>query len=123
MKKLVVMAAVTLALGIGTAQAAGDAAKGKKVYKKCKACHTLKAGKNRVGPSLHGVIGRKAAAVPKYKYSKAMKNSGLVWDDANLRGYLKSPKKFLPKNKMAFRGLKKNKDIDNVLAYIAEQSK
>lgn len=123
MKKLVVMAAVTLALGIGTAQAAGDAAKGKKVYKKCKACHTLVVGKNKVGPSLHGVIGRKAAGVAKYKYSKAMKNSGLVWDDANLRGYLKSPKKFLPKNKMAFRGLKKDKDIDNVLAYIAEQSK
>lgn len=123
MKKLVVMAAMTLALGIGTAEAAGDAAKGKKVYKKCKACHTLAAGKNKVGPSLHGVIGRKAGTVAKYKYSKVMKNSGIVWDEKNLAGYLKNPKKFMPKNKMAFRGLKKDKDINNVLAYIAEQSK
>ena len=73
-----------LLLAAGTAGAA-DAQKGKKVYNKCKACHALKAGKNKVGPSRHGIMGRKAASVPKFKYSKAMKNSGLTWDEETLR--------------------------------------
>ena len=76
MKLLNVTAATFLALALAAGSAgAADVKKGKKVFNKCKACHSLKAGKKKVGPSLHGIIGRKAAASPKYKYSKAMKKS------------------------------------------------
>jgi cytochrome c len=96
----------------------GDAARGKKVYNKCKACHATKAGKNRVGPSLFDIVGKKAAGVPKYKYSSAMKKSGLTWDEATLDKYLKKPKGLVKRTKMTFAGLKKQKDRDDVIAYI-----
>tara|TARA_B100000029_G_C16834410_1_gene689237 strand:- start:45 stop:401 length:357 start_codon:yes stop_codon:yes gene_type:complete len=110
-------------LSAGSALAA-DVEKGKKVFRKCKACHTIKAGgKSAIGPNLHGVVGRAAAAVDGFKYSKAMKESGLVWDEANLTAYLTKPKEFLPGNKMPFPGLKKPEQIENVIAYIIEKSK
>ena len=114
--------AIAFAAAAGTAEA-GDVKKGKKVFKKCKACHDMKPGKNKVGPSLHGVVGRAAGAVEKFKYSKAMKASGLTWDKATITAYLKDPKGFVPKNKMAFKGLKKDADIENVIAYIEDKSK
>ncbi len=111
--------AAALALASGTAMAAGDAAKGAKVFKKCKACHTVnKGGKNRVGPNLFGIAGAKAGAVKGYRYSKAMKASGLTWDDATLDGFLKKPKKFLKKTKMGFSGLKKDGQRADVIAYL-----
>ena len=124
MKKLTILAAVfaALALSAGNASAA-DAAKGKKVYNKCKACHALKAGKNKVGPTLHGVFGRKAAAVPGFKYSKAMKASGVTWDEKSLRAYLKKPRKFIKGTRMAFAGIKKKKQMDNLVAYLKEATK
>ena len=124
MKKLTILAAVfaALALSAGNASAA-DAAKGKKVYNKCKACHALKAGKNKVGPTLHGVFGRKAATVPGFKYSKAMKASGVTWDEETLRAYLKKPRKFIKGTRMAFAGIKKKKQMDNLIAYLKEASK
>ena len=110
-------------LSAGSALAA-DLEKGKKVFRKCKACHTIKAGgKSTIGPNLHGVVGRAAAAVDGFKYSKAMKESGLVWDEANLTAYLTKPKEFLPGNKMPFPGLKKPEQIENVIAYIIDKSK
>ena len=74
----------------------------KKVFNKCKACHVVNKTKNKVGPHLKGIIGRQAASVEGYKYSKAMKASGLVWDDATLAAYLKKPRKFVKGTKMAF---------------------
>lgn len=109
-------------LASGPALAGGDAAKGKKVYNKCKACHSLKAGKNKIGPSLHGVMGRAAGAVEGFKYSKAMMKSGLTWDEETLAKYLEKPKKVVPGTKMAFAGLKKKKQRDNVIAYIKENA-
>ena len=73
------------ALMSGAALAAGDAAKGKKVYNKCKACHSLKAGKNKIGPSLNGIIGRASASEDGFKYSKAMKGANLTWDEETLQ--------------------------------------
>ena len=124
MKKLGIAAAtfIALAFASGTA-AAADAKKGKKVFNKCKACHAMKAGKNKLGPSLHGIIGRKAASVPKFRYSKAMKVSGLTWDEETLRKFLEKPKKLIKGTRMSFAGIKKQKQMDNLIAYIKEASK
>ncbi len=120
--KVVLGLAVGFGLSLSAAQA-GDAVAGKKVFKKCKACHTVDAGgKNKIGPNLHGVIGKAAAAVEGYKYSKAMKASGLTWTEENLTGFLTKPKKFLPKTKMSFGGLKKPQQIEDLIAYLKENS-
>ncbi len=120
--KLAFALVTATALMSGAALAGGDAAKGKKVFNKCKACHSLKAGKNKIGPSLNGIIGRAAATVEGYKYSKAMKASGLTWDDETLQKYLTKPKKFIPGTKMAFAGLKKEKQRNDVIAYLKEKA-
>ncbi len=106
---------------VETAAITGDVKAGKKVFRKCKACHKLEEGKNGVGPHLAGVIGREAGAVEGFKYSKAMAGSGLTWDAETLTGFLTKPKKYLKGTKMAFNGLKKPADIENVLAYIASE--
>ncbi len=121
MAKFGLMAAA-LAVGVmisgGSALAAGDAAKGKKVYRKCVACHTVKPGKHRIGPSLFGVFGRKAGTAKKFRFSKAMKKYGLTWDDATLDKYLKKPRKAVKGTRMIFPGLRSKKDRDNVIAYL-----
>lgn len=107
-------------LGSQAAWAEGDAAKGEKIYKKCKACHSLEAGKNKVGPSLAGIFGRTAGAEEGFKYSAAMKDSGIVWDEATLDSFLAKPKEVVPKTRMAFPGLKKEQDRMDVIAYLKE---
>jgi len=99
----------------------GDAKKGKKVFRKCKACHKVKQGKNGAGPSLHNLLGSNAAKVEGFKYSQAMIDSGLVWDAETLSAFLKEPKAVVPKTKMAFRGVKKDADIENLIAYLASK--
>ena len=116
MKVLAILGvSLMMALGGGAAQA-GDAVKGKKVFKKCKACHALKAGKKKVGPSLHGIMGKEAAKMKGFKYSKAMKKSGVTWDEATLDKFLTKPKKFMKGTKMSFAGLKKEADRAIVIA-------
>jgi cytochrome c len=100
--------------------AASDAAAGQKVFAKCKACHEVGSTTNKIGPTLKGMFGRKAGTVEGFAYSKAMKESGIVWDEATLKTYLADPKGSMPGNKMAFVGLKKPEDIDNVIAYLKE---
>jgi cytochrome c len=115
--------AFAAALAANPALAGGDAAKGKKVFNKCKACHTLKAGKHKIGPSLAGVIGREAGTADGFKkYSKAMKGSGLVWDEETLSTFLEKPKAMVKGTKMTFGGLKKEGDRENVIAYIMENA-
>lgn len=87
-------------------------------FNPCKACHKVEAGKNGVGPSLAGVVGRKAGSVDGFKYSDAMKASGLTWDEATLAKYLADPKAAVPGNKMAFAGIKKPEDLAAVIAYL-----
>ncbi len=108
---------------VAAAAISGDVKKGKKVFKRCKACHVVGSEKNRVGPHLTGVIGRAAGAVDGFKYSKAMKGADMDWTVENLTGYLANPKKFLPGNKMAFAGLRKESQIADVIAYIDSESK
>ncbi len=100
------------------ALAAGDAAKGEKIFRKCKACHALEAGKNKIGPSLNGVFGRKAGHAEGFKYSKAMMDSGVVWDESTIDQYLTNPKSFIPKNRMAFPGIKKEDERADLIAYL-----
>jgi cytochrome c len=100
----------------------GDAAAGEKTFLQCKACHVLEEGVNRVGPSLHGIIGRTAGSVAGYNYSAANKNSGITWSEEELFRYLEAPQKVVPGTKMAFAGLKKPQDRANVIAYLKTAS-
>lgn len=119
--KKIILAGLMSALMPLAAMAEGDVKAGEKVFKKCKACHMVgPEAKNRVGPLLNGVIGREAAMVEGYKYSKAMKASGLVWDAETLTPYLVKPRKVVKGTKMAFAGLKKDADLVNIIAYLAQ---
>lgn len=97
---------------------AGDAANGAKLYAQCKICHSTEAGKNGLGPSLRGIVGRKSATVPGFSYSPAMKTAALKWDNATLTAYLTSPMKKVPGTKMAFAGIANEKNRADVIAYL-----
>lgn len=102
--------------------AAQNAANGAELFKKCRACHDVGANaKNKVGPVLNGVYGRAAAGIQGFNYSEAMKQAGakkLVWDDESLNGYLETPTAYLPKNKMAFAGIKNEKERADLIAFL-----
>lgn len=100
----------------------GDAASGKRVFRKCMACHSVEEGKNGAGPSLHGIFDSAAAQVEGFKYSKAMRESGVTWTAETLAEFMAAPRTFIKGTKMAFGGLKKEEDIANVLAYLAEET-
>ena len=115
------IAAMTLVSGPAMAQEA-DPVNGEKVFKRCVACHTIEPGKKKIGPSLHGVVGREAGIVEGFKYSDAMLASGIVWDEEILSSYLENPKKVVPKGKMVFAGLKKEQERLDVIAYLKSVS-
>ena len=118
MKNYVFAAVAAAGFMMAAPATAGDAAAGEKVFRKCKACHYVDQEKNKTGPHLVNIIGRKAGAVEGYKYSKAMAGSDLVWDEVTLAGFLAKPKSYLKGTKMAFAGLKKDSDIADVIAYL-----
>ncbi len=114
-------AASAPAAGGATLQVAGltgDPVAGERVFAQCRTCHSIEAGVNRVGPSLHGIIGRTAGQVAGYNYSTANKASGKVWDDATLFAYLENPRAYIPGTKMAFVGLRDPQQRANVIAYL-----
>ena len=112
-----------LGLSLFTASLAwadGSAATGQDLFKhKCGTCHSAEAGKNRVGPSLAGVVGRKAASVETYSYSAAMRSSGLTWDPPTLDSYLTNPRAKVPGTKMTFPGLPQASDRSDIIAYLS----
>lgn len=115
------VAALALPMAAHAQDAAGDAAKGKQVFAKCQACHSVEAGTNKLGPSLHGVVGRTSGTLEGFNYSQAMKDAHLTWDEATLDKYLAGPKALVPGTKMVFPGLPKEEDRLNVIAYLKEQ--
>ena len=116
----VILLALTL---VARAQGVGDAQRGVQVFAQCKICHSLEAGKNMVGPSLHGLIGRKAGSVPGYAYSPAMKNANVTWNDDTLSKYLVDPKAFIPGDKMVFAGIKDPSKLGDLLAYLNQATR
>jgi cytochrome c len=99
---------------------AGDAARGEQLWRKCASCHTLESnGRNRAGPRLHGVFGRVAGSVPDYKYSDALKNSGIIWTDQTLDAYIKDAEAFVPGTKM-YGGLSQDADRADLLTFLKD---
>jgi cytochrome c len=121
LRKTIMVLAATVAM-TGPVMAQGDPDKGATVFKRCAACHVVDKPQNRVGPSLHGLFGRKAGSVEGFKYSDAMKNADITWDEAQLDKYLENPKGDIPGNKMAFPGLKKPEERADVIAYLKQAS-
>ncbi len=116
--------ALAFSVAAGEALAAGDVANGEKVFTgQCKACHSLDQGKNGMGPSLNGVMGRKAGTGGGFKYSDAMMKSGITWDEASLAKFLKDPKADVPGTKMLAGALKSDQDIQDVIAFLKEKAK
>ena len=114
---------LTLALGVLLAFAAGpgmaaDVEAGKTAFKKCALCHTTEAGKNKIGPSLFGIVGRKSASLDGFNYSEGMKKFDHTWDEGTLDEYLADPRATIPGTKMIFPGIKDKAERDDVIAYL-----
>ena len=110
-------------ININALLALGNIDHGKMIFKKCAACHSAsKGGGNKIGPALWGVIGRKAGSTSNYKYSKAMSGFGKIWDFEGMNTFLIKPKNYVKGTKMAYVGLKKEKDRASIILYLNEQS-
>lgn len=117
-------AAVALAVLAAPAHADGNAEAGKRVFNKCRACHVIdNTGRHKIGPNLMGLFGRKAGTSKGFNYSKAMRESNVVWNEQTLEKYLKDPRKFIPHNRMAFVGLRSEKEREDVIAYLKQATK
>ena len=119
MKRIGLLAAVTAMMLPQIAHAAGDPVKGKTVYARCMVCHAPVAGRNGIGPSLAGVVGRTAGTAPAFAYSPAMKASAITWTPTTLDKYLINPRAMVPGTKMIFMGLPNAPDRENLIAYLA----
>ncbi|WP_435090440.1 c-type cytochrome [Candidatus Pelagibacter bacterium nBUS_30] len=115
--------AVEEKIDIAALMAMGDLASGEKIFKKCAACHSIiKGGKNKIGPALYNVVERKVGGVADYKYSKALSAYDKNWTLEELNGFLKKPAKYIKGTKMAYAGLRKEKDRASVIKYLNQNS-
>jgi cytochrome c len=122
MKKMTLSALIVIATS--TAALAQDTAAGKTSFNKCAACHAIGDGaKNKVGPELNGLKGRKSGTAEGYSYSEANKNSGITWDEATFKDYIKDPKARIPGTKMVFAGIKNEQEASDLWAYLAQYDK
>ena len=120
---LIALTSLTLAASGALAQDV-DLAAGKASFNKCLACHAIGDGaKNKVGPELNGLDGRKSGTAEGYSYSDANKNSGITWNEAQFKEYIKDPKAKIPGTKMAFAGVKNEKEINDLWAYVSQFDK
>jgi cytochrome c len=117
---LIVLAAVA-ALAANVARA--DAQRGEKLFEECRACHATERGVNGVGPALHGVIGRRAGALDDFRYSPALKKSGITWSRQTLDAYVMDPQKAVPSNRMPYAGMPDARDRADLLDYIQQAFK
>jgi cytochrome c len=113
----VLLALILTAMATRSA-AAADVEAGKTAFKKCALCHTTEAGKNKIGPSLFGIVGRKSATLENFNYSEAMKKFDHTWDEEALDTYLADPRATVPGTKMIFPGIKDKTERDDVIAYL-----
>jgi cytochrome c len=125
MQKLTLSALVVIVSSVtATAALAQDVAAGKTSFNKCLACHAIGEGaKNKVGPELNGLNGRKSGSAPDYSYSDANKNSGITWNEAEFKTYIKDPKAKIPGTKMIFAGIKNETEVNDLWAYLAQYDK
>jgi cytochrome c len=125
MKKITLSALVVIASSVAASAAlAQDVAAGKTSFNKCMACHSIGDGaKNKVGPELNGLDGRKSGTAEGYSYSDANKNSGITWNEAQFKEYIRDPKAKIPGTKMAFAGIKNDKEVNDLWAFLAQYDK
>jgi cytochrome c len=121
MRNLACSLAAVAALSFSTAQAADDL--GKKTFESCAACHSLKAGENGVGPSLHNLVGRSAGTEAGFRFSGPMKRSGITWDETSLTDFLRAPQEKVPGNRMPFSGMPDEAALKAVVKYLQTASK
>jgi cytochrome c len=120
--KAPLMALIAAVTAVATAHSEGDPKQGEAVFKKnCLVCHAVEAGKNKIGPTLHGIVGKPSATVANFQYSEAMKNAGKTWDAKTLDEYLQNPRDFIPNTKLIFAGLKNEGDRKNLITYLESQ--
>jgi len=121
--KCVTMASLMTLLLVASARADGDPTRGEVRFQECAACHKLEAGANEVGPSLHGVFMRKAGELADFRYSPAMKRSGIVWTAETLDKYIADPQATIPANRMPYAGMANASDRADLIAYLQKAAK
>jgi len=119
----VTMALLIAPLLVVAARADGDAARGEARFQECAACHKLETGTNEVGPSLHGIFMRKAAELADFRYSPAMKRSGIIWTAETLDKYIADPQALIPANRMPYAGMASASDRADLIAYLQKATK
>jgi cytochrome c len=115
--------AIVLLAMAGAARADGDAARGEKRFEECATCHTTEPGVNSVGPSLSGVLGRKAGEIADFRYSPALKRSGITWTQQTLDNFIADPQKAVPGNRMPFAGMPDATDRADLVAYLQKAAR
>ena len=123
--RLRAVAAVATAslVAAGVAHAQGDAKRGQKLFEECHACHAVERGVQGVGPSLYGVFGRRAAEVDDFRYSPALKRSGITWTPKTLDAYIADPQKTVPANRMPYAGMPEARDRADLILYMQQAFK
>jgi cytochrome c len=123
MRASVLMVAMALLAAAGAARAEGDAARGEKRFEECATCHTTERGVNNVGPSLNGLFERKAGEIADFRYSPALKKSGITWTPQTLDTFIADPQKQVPGNRMPFAGMPDAADRADLIAYLQKATK
>jgi len=122
MMRMTLTLSITLLL-VAAARADGDPARGEARFQECAACHRLEAGVNELGPSLHGIFARKAGELADFRYSPAMKRSGIAWTTETLDKYIADPQAFIPANRMPYAGMADAGDRADLLAYLLKATR